>query len=386
MSFNFTDFKGAAIRLDDVDFPIMAHRISVSEDVMRAVVAVEAAGSGFDRQGRPKMLFEPHIFYRNLSGAKRARAVSEGLAYEDWRPGNYPSDSYPRLLKAMEIDAEAALKSASWGAGQILGVNHVDAGYGTIESMVEAFAEDEENHFEAMVAFILANNLDDDLRRLDWHGFARGYNGSGYKRNGYHTKLASAYARWQGIPDVADPTLPDPTSPGLDNGEPMKQVQLRLRELGYFETGTPDGVWGYKTRAAVLAFRADNDLPLVAGIDDKFLAAIAKATPRGVSKDRASATVEDLRADGSQTIKDGDDAEKIGVAAIGTGAVATVSVIAENSENVSKVFEIVEPVLTTIQDNLGLVLIAVGGLIVWKMLKVKNRRVEDHRSARHVGR
>jgi hypothetical protein len=34
----------------------------------------------------------------------------------------------------------------------------------------------------------------DDLRRGDWHGFAKGYNGSSYAQNSYHTKLAKAAA------------------------------------------------------------------------------------------------------------------------------------------------------------------------------------------------
>ena len=34
------------------------------------------------------------------------------------------------------------------------------------------------------------------LKRRDWEAFARGYNGQAYKRHGYHTKIAAAYARY----------------------------------------------------------------------------------------------------------------------------------------------------------------------------------------------
>lgn len=197
------NFKGRAKRLDAVDFGRIAKLITVTEDHIRAVVEVETAGGGFDAHGRPKMLFEPHVFYRELGEAKQRIAINQGLAYPKWRAGNYPADSYPRLALAMVIDRPAALRSASWGLGQIMGFNCKLAGYHDAESMVEAFLDSEARQLEAMVRFIQTENLDDDLRRGDWSGFARGYNGAGYAAHGYHTKLAAAYAKWAGRPDAA---------------------------------------------------------------------------------------------------------------------------------------------------------------------------------------
>src|SRR5262245_61151885 len=88
--FVMIDFKGAAKRLADIDLPRIGQTIGVGEDEIHAVLEVESSGHGFDSQGRPTILFEPHVFYRNLSGDKRARAVSAGLAYEHWKAGNYP--------------------------------------------------------------------------------------------------------------------------------------------------------------------------------------------------------------------------------------------------------------------------------------------------------
>jgi len=191
-------FKGAGRRIDDLDLPRIGAMIGVGEDEIHAVMDVEAAGGGFDRQGRVKMLFEPHVFYRNLSGAKGDRAVKAGLAYAKWKR-DYPADSYPRLQKAMEIDETAALKAASWGLGQILGENHRLAGYPTPQAMVNAFAEDEAAHLEGMVRFIIAKGLDVHIRNHNWASFARGYNGASYKTNKYDTKLAAAYAKWAKI-------------------------------------------------------------------------------------------------------------------------------------------------------------------------------------------
>lgn len=233
-------FKGAAHRIDDLDLPRIGHMLGVGEDEIHAVIDVESAGGGFDKQGRPKILFEPHVFYRNLSGTKRALAVAKGLAYPAWKR-DYPDDSYPRFLQALEIDEEAAIKACSWGLGQILGENHVAAGYDTPQEMVVAFAEDEDEHLEAMANFILANRLDDELRSHNWAAFARGYNGPRYAENDYHTKLAAAFKWWQGKPDT--PWAPDiPVKPPVK--PPEKPTEPDLPPPGVIPYPKRDGpVW-----------------------------------------------------------------------------------------------------------------------------------------------
>jgi len=37
----------------------------------------------------------------------------------------------------------------------------------------------------------------EDLRKKNWRGFARKYNGASYARRGYHTKMANAYAKYK---------------------------------------------------------------------------------------------------------------------------------------------------------------------------------------------
>lgn len=195
-------FKGAARRLDDIDLPRIGHQIGVGEDEIHAFMDVEAAGSGFDSKGRPKMLFEPHVFYRNLTGRKRQEAVRQGLAYKRWGQKRYPRDSYPRIMRAMKIDKSAALKAASWGLGQVLGENHKTLNYSTPAEMVAKFCEDEEYHLQGIIDFLVGNNLDDELRNHEWAALARGYNGPGYRKHNYHGRLAAAYRKWKRIPDT----------------------------------------------------------------------------------------------------------------------------------------------------------------------------------------
>lgn len=200
----FTTFKGAAKRIEDIDLPRIGARIGVGEDEIHAILDVESAGSGFDKQGRPKMLFEPHVFYRLLGvGKKRDLAVKQGLAYANWKPGAYPPESYTRLHDAMLIDENIALQSASWGLGQLMGFNHKAAGYSNgVEAMVLDFMDDEDRQLNAMISFIISSKLDKYLRTHNWTAFARGYNGAGFAKNGYNTKLLTRFNYWKKIKDT----------------------------------------------------------------------------------------------------------------------------------------------------------------------------------------
>ena len=202
------NFVGAAKKLDDIDLPKIGRLIGVGEDEIHAVLDTETRGTGFDSQKRPIILFEPHIFYKQLAAndpSKLQTAIAQGLAYKSWGEKPYPKDSYPRLEQALLINKELALRSASWGLGQIMGFNFSMAGYSSAEEMVEKFKQDEEDHLLAMVRFIIAAGLDDELRRKDWVGFAHGYNGPGFAKNGYDKKLAANYAKWLKIKDTPFP-------------------------------------------------------------------------------------------------------------------------------------------------------------------------------------
>lgn len=196
---NFGDFKGMAAKLQVEEVVALAQENDIDPAALRAVIAVEASGSGFDKEGRPKILFEPHIFHRLLAGDERQTALDAGLAYPKWGMQPYPKGSdaqYARLEAAMEINQPAALKSASWGMGQIMGMNHNLAGYGDVETFAFACMDSEAKHVAMMISFIKNTKLLGPLQNRDWAAFARGYNGPGYAKNAYDVKLAAAYERF----------------------------------------------------------------------------------------------------------------------------------------------------------------------------------------------
>jgi len=191
-------FTGAALPRSPQGLAAAAAKIGCEPAALQAVLSVEAAGSGFDALKRPKMLFEPHIFYGLLErheASKLGAAVKARIAYPKWGMRPYPKDSYPHLTQAVALDETLALDSASWGLGQLLGQNFAKAGYASPQAMVTAFAGGEDAQLTGMAAFIVKSGLADELRDKRWAAFARGYNGPAYARNHYDTKLATAYAK-----------------------------------------------------------------------------------------------------------------------------------------------------------------------------------------------
>ena len=101
-------FKGEAVGLVEKDIARAASLIGCDMAAIRALLDVESRGAGFDRRGRPVILFEPHVFWRELGPTPaRSSAASLGLARSRWKPGAYPmsSDSrYRQLESAIRIN------------------------------------------------------------------------------------------------------------------------------------------------------------------------------------------------------------------------------------------------------------------------------------------
>ena len=163
-----------------------------------AVAEVESGRLGaFGPDGRPVILFEPHVFARFTN--QQYNDSHPHLSSRRWNRALYPRGGqgpiYDQLAQAYALDAEAALKATSWGRFQVLGQHFSWQGHANAHAIGAAVAQSEANPLASFERFITYNNLDDELRRLDWRGFAAGYNGPAYEQNRYHEKMAEAYAR-----------------------------------------------------------------------------------------------------------------------------------------------------------------------------------------------
>lgn len=176
-----------------------AAQINIEPCALQAVCNVESSGSGFLSSGRPKILFEVHIFWREL--AKRhyqpeiLAADFPSIIYQKWTKQHYQGGEkeYERLAIALSIHREAAYCSTSWGAFQIMGFHHVLCGFRTVDDFVAAQHHSCHKQLDAFCQFLVANNLQLYLQKRDWAAFARLYNGPEYLRNQYDKKLEIAY-------------------------------------------------------------------------------------------------------------------------------------------------------------------------------------------------
>ena len=184
--------------ITEADYQHAARELGVSVAAVKAVAEVESRGAGMLPSGRPKVLFEAHHFSRLTGGAHDKS--HPGLSSPRWNQALYGAGGehqWRRLDAAMQLDSEAALKSASYGRFQILGSNHRLAGFKDAKSFVDAMGRGEGEQLRAFVNFVKNQpRMHSELQREDWAGFARLYNGSEYERNQYDRKLATAHDKF----------------------------------------------------------------------------------------------------------------------------------------------------------------------------------------------
>lgn len=187
--------------LTEKDYQAAAAALNVSVPAIKAVAEVESNGAGFLPDGRPKILFERHIFRKRLQakGIDTSK-VPSGICSAT--AGGYlgGADEHDRLEMAVKYDRAAALESCSWGSFQIMGYHWTTLGYPSLQAFVNAMYKDAAGQLDAFVRFIKADSrLVRALQRRDWTTFASVYNGPSYAKNAYDTKMAQAFKRAGGV-------------------------------------------------------------------------------------------------------------------------------------------------------------------------------------------
>lgn len=182
-------------------------RLGLEPALLKAVQLVEAAGrDGFLADGRPQILFEGHIMYKEVHKKFPDRDLAylckrySTIFFPKWDKSKYLGGvhEYKRLELAKEIDEECALKSASWGMFQIMGFNHKICGCQDVYDFVHKVSESHEKQLELMYYFMHNSGCLKNLKEKDWAGFAKKYNGPGYAQNAYDQKLRNAYENFKG--------------------------------------------------------------------------------------------------------------------------------------------------------------------------------------------
>lgn len=196
-------------KLTHADVEALAKEFGVSVPAAWAVIDTESSGSGFAQDGRIKIQFEPAVFASELDkiGIDNKLALigktSRGLKIYDITVAGITirngvenhSAEWAAYNIAVTIHKDAAQRATSFGMGQVMGFNCRLAGFATAQEMINSFNESEYNQVRGMFGFIRAHKLMDELARKDWDGFARVYNGPGYKAQGYDVILATNYKK-----------------------------------------------------------------------------------------------------------------------------------------------------------------------------------------------
>jgi len=187
--------------LSSSDIRKAAESIGVEPCAVKAVVDTESAGSGFLPDGRVKILFEGHVFWKELQkrGIDPAPLAAKypNIVYPKWDRSQYKSGAaeWARLNSAITLNKDAALCSISCGLFQLMGFNYKSCGFDTVQAFFDAQQESEARQLSSFCAFMRSEGLILFLAGKDWVGFARRYNGPGYAENQYDAKLKRAYER-----------------------------------------------------------------------------------------------------------------------------------------------------------------------------------------------
>ncbi|MBD5220761.1 MAG: N-acetylmuramidase family protein [Bacteroidales bacterium] len=183
--------------LTDADFELVAKEIGVETAAMKAVVSIEAGAAmkGFWAPGVPVINFDRTMYnkYRNSAPNKagaKGEKVPAGLS-------GYALRQWTQLINARKTNAQGANMGTFWGMFQIGGFNYKLCGCKSVDEMVKLMSESELEQLQLFATFLVNTGMVNDLRAKNWASFARKYNGSGYARRGYHTKMAAAYSRFK---------------------------------------------------------------------------------------------------------------------------------------------------------------------------------------------
>lgn len=168
----------------------------ISEADAAAVLQIESGGKAFNVMGRPITRFENHIFWSRW-GRDHQETFNQHFQFNRegqtwtghrWRsdPNGQWQDFHGSQAAEMEVldfarglDDTAALMSASYGAGQVMGFNYELLGYESPQAMYEAFNGGVQAQLNGMFSYFENTAALAALKRGDYTGFAASYNGQG---------------------------------------------------------------------------------------------------------------------------------------------------------------------------------------------------------------
>lgn len=192
-------------KLTEEDYKEVAAELGVEVAAIKAVVDIETGQThtGFYAPERPLINFDVSIYRSiapkhgvNLNEAKNR--FPEIFKQPDVKKyGSKQLAQQARLDAAIAIDEDSALESVFWGMFQVGGFNWKLCGMSSVQEFVEKMSRSERDQLELFAAFCKSRGLVKYIKNKDWASFSYRYNGPGYKKYSYDTRMAKAYEKFK---------------------------------------------------------------------------------------------------------------------------------------------------------------------------------------------
>ena len=187
-------FRTNRITASAADYQAIATQTGIEPEALAAFVKVETAVNATLPDGRPRILFERHIFRRFTKGMYDQDHPDISNA----QPGGYGAPGahqYERLVAAAALNCPAALAATSWGAFHIMGFMYARAGYKNVDEFVKDVLDSGPKELGAAMVSLRNAGIIELLKNKDWERLAFRYNGPVAAAAGkYPERLRRAYA------------------------------------------------------------------------------------------------------------------------------------------------------------------------------------------------
>lgn len=189
--------------ITEADYKSISESLGVSSAILKAIHEVETCQSSYLSSGHPALLFEAHVFYRELKKVGKNPDIllkdHPGIISKSWNRSLYKGGirEVTRINEAFRISPKAALMSASFGAFQICGFNYSLSGYQNVFEFYRDLWISEVSQLQMLANFLKGSGIVPYMKSLNFREIAKRYNGSEYEKNNYHTKLEKAYNKFK---------------------------------------------------------------------------------------------------------------------------------------------------------------------------------------------
>ncbi len=178
--------------INTVKLALQQSKATIPLPRLLAFIEVESGGRGFDEKtGKLILQYEPAVFSK-ATGI--LRSTSNQYKWDENKV-DVQSKEWEAFNEAFKINPEEAMKATSWGLPQIMGFNYKQAGYDSVNAMLDDYKKGELNQVVSLIKFIQNSpKLYKAVLEKDYEEIAAIYNGR------FHRELATRNG-WKPYPD-----------------------------------------------------------------------------------------------------------------------------------------------------------------------------------------